>query len=125
MEELLNSIKMKYQYVDKSKETAGNRYKVTLSKGNHEMTFDYHTNMYDEVNLKEVLECLMIDNLTMQMMYPNYWTVDCFRREFAYSEDHKTDKELKSIMKMIERNSVGLQRLFNAHELNLLAKLVD
>lgn len=121
-EELLNTVEMSEEYICKSKMTMGNKYRITLERNNNSMEFDFHTNAYDEVKLEDIVECLMMDRETFLSMAPNYWTVDYFRREFCYSEDHMSDEQLEKIMKDIEKNSKNLEELFTEEELDILAQ---
>lgn len=120
MEMLEEEVEMSYEYVGKSDMTAGNHYVVTLERNGNSMTCDYHTNIYDELHVSEIIECLLMDRMTMKCMYPNYWTVDHFRWEYGYSEDHKSDEELKTIMETIEKNSKDLETLFTEEELETI-----
>lgn len=120
MELLEEEVEMSYEYIGKSNMTAGNHYLVTLERNGSSMTFDYHTNIYDELHVSEIVECLLMDRMSMECLYPNYWTVDNFRREFGYHEDDKSDEEIERIMETIEKNSKDLETLFTEDELETI-----
>lgn len=121
MEMLEEEVEMSYEYIGKSDMTAGNHYVVTLERNGNSMTCDYHTNIYDELHVSEIVECLLMDRMSMECLSPNYWTVDNFRREFGYKED-KSDEEIETIMETIDKNSKDLETLFTEEELETIKK---
>ena len=122
VEDLLGDISDKYELVGKSPETMGNQYKVYFSLGSKKLTCNFHTNIYDELIIKDIVGCLIKDKEVFDSMYPNHWTVDHFRREFGYSEDQKSDEGVLAIMDEIEKNTKSLKKFFTKRQLKALTE---
>lgn len=111
--ELLDSIKCTSVYYGKSTETAGNVYRVFLTRNHKHAWMYFHDNKYNESTLKDFLYSLVLD----AQAYYNAGSFALFCQEFGYNLD--SIKSYK-IYEACKKQYLRLHRLFTIDEIELL-----
>lgn len=119
IETLLNNIKVYNYYIEKSKETSGNKYKIIIRYNNKSVSMVYHDNYLNECKKENILYSLILD---MECVEGRRYAEFC--NEFGYNiyndynndYDKKSYKIYKSCIKQLEK----FNKLFNDKEQELL-----
>lgn len=59
--EILNELTYRVERIGKSDMTAGDEFKITLQRGDKEITFPYHDNIYNNSTLENYVQALIAD----------------------------------------------------------------
>ena len=113
MTTLLNTLKIKKTYLQKSTMTSGNAYRITITRNKKRISFIYHDNYLNKSNDKDFLYSLLLDS---QAYTTSYNFID-FANNYGYDSDSiKTLNIYKACKKQHDR----LIKLFNDDEIQKL-----
>lgn len=126
---LLNSIKTKKEYIEKSSLTSGNTYKVTITYNKKSCTMKFHDNYRNESDKLDFVMCLLMDS----ECFESASSYEGFCQDFGYEPYEEKyyypyygkNKKSYAIYKACERQYKKLHRLFNDEEIEELQEMLQ
>ena len=115
--ELLNEINTTETYTGKSNFTAGNAYRVTLTRNGVKVGFIFNDNIYNESDKNDFIYSLLSDS----QAYESTRDLTDFMHEFGYTDDKQAEQAYNACKKQSER----LHKLFNDAEIKTLEKIFE
>ena len=113
--DILNNIKFKKTYLDKSTLTSGNKYKITMTYNNKTISFIFNDNFENKSNLNDCLYCLILDSYSYEY---NENDLRGFALEFGYEDFNEAKRVYNACKKQFER----FNKLFTQEEREALKK---
>lgn len=110
--ELIDELKIKTRKLGKSNISVGDRFAVTLSRGNKQMSLKYHACSDNSVELYDVVMCLVLDALYAE----NATSYDDFLSEFDLRDNEQSFRTFNEL----HANTDALYEMFTQDELNTL-----
>ena len=114
---LLNEITTTTTYTGKSNFTAGNAYRVTLTRNGVKVGFIFNDNIYNESDKNDFIYSLLSDS----QAYENARDLTDFMNEYGYTDAQKAKQAYNACKKQSER----LHKLFNNTEIETLEKIFE
>ena len=116
-EKLLNEINSTETYTGKSNFTAGNAYRVTLTRNGVKVGFIFNDNIYNESDKNDFIYSLLSDS----QAYENARDLTDFMLAFGYDNIPQAKQAYNACKKQSER----LHKLFNDSEIKTLEKIFE
>lgn len=116
-EKLLNEINSTETYTGKSNFTAGNAYRVTLTRNGAKVGFIFNDNIYNESDKNDFIYSLLSDS----QAYESTRDLTDFMNEFGYTDE----KQAKRVYDACKKQSERLHKLFNDSEIETLEKIFE
>lgn len=116
-EKLLSEINSTETYIGKSNFTAGNAYRVTLTRNGVKVGFIFNDNIYNESDKNDFIYSLLSDS----QAYENARDLTDFMNEYGYTDEKQTKRVYNACKKQSER----LHKLFNDSEIKTLEKIFE
>ena len=114
---LLNEINATKTYIGKSNFTAGNAYRITLTRNDIKIGFIFNDNIYNESDKNDFIWSLLLDS----QAYENARDLTDFMNEYGYTDD----KQAKRAYNACKKQSDRLHKLFNDAEIKTLEKIFE
>ena len=114
---ILNNIKFKKTYLEKSTLTSGNKYKITMTYNKKTISFIFNDNFENKSNLNDCLYCLIMDSYAFEYNE----SIKDFMCEFGYTNE----SEAKRIYNACEKQFERFNKLFTQEERQLLKRHFD
>lgn len=115
--ELLENIKTTKIYLNKSKETSGDKFQIKMTYKNKTIYFVFNDNYLNESGKKDFLNALYLDALS----YEEAQDLCEFMRSFGYEEE----KEANKIYNACKKQHKKFNKLFDLQEQQQIAKILE
>lgn len=112
LKRILKTLKFEAVRVGDSKMTRGGEYDITLKRKGFKFITKYHANIYDNVNIEDVLYCLILDS----DCWESSENVHDFARSYGYEDYDKACKAYHDCKTTYMR----LREIFTESEINAL-----
>lgn len=115
--DILEKIKTTKTYLNKSKKTSGNKFKIKMTYKNKTIYFIFNDNYLNDSDKKDFLNALYMDSLS----YEESQNIYEFMRNFGYEEEKEANKIYNACKKQYEK----FNKLFNLQEQQKISKILE